>query len=74
MKNNTNKDELAGQLKIYLNKHRHDKNFWSRDLIGIIIKNFCNGRGNFKNSPRGNPRKGARIKRENQARKNGEVE
>ena len=50
-------DNLAAELKEYLNKHRHDKNFWD-SRIGIIIQNFCKARGNFKSSPRGNPRKG----------------
>ena len=69
-----NDKELAAELSKYLTKHLNDPNFWNRTLVGKSIYSFCNKRGNFKNSPRGNPRKGALIKRENQARKNGEVE
>lgn len=51
-------NQLANELNKYLNKHTNDPNFWSRDVIGIKIRKFCEGRGNFKKAPRGNPRKG----------------
>lgn len=60
-----NNNKLADDLKKHLKKHFNDKNFWSRDVIGLIIKDFCEGRGNFKNSPRGNPRKGYNKMMEN---------
>ena len=64
-------EKLYSELKKHLINHKEDKNFWNRDLIGVTIKNFCESRGNFRNSPRGNPAKGARVKRENEAARNG---
>jgi hypothetical protein len=50
--------DFAIELNNYLNKHINDANFWNRNPIGKVIKEFCEGRGNFKNAPRSNPRKG----------------
>ncbi len=52
------KQELAAELCKYLKKHLGDKDFWHRDQIGKHIREFCEHRGNFKASPRGNPSKG----------------
>jgi len=55
---NKHTQNLINELKIYLDKHRNDPNFWNRDPIGKLIKEFCEHRGNFKAAPRGNPKKG----------------
>ena len=68
-------NELAAGLKIFLNNHKNDKNFFSRTQVGKEIEKFCRMRDNFKAAGRGNPSKGGRIKHQNflkeEARKNG---
>lgn len=53
-----NTKKLADDLNNYLNNKKNDPNFWTRDSIGLIIRKFCEVRGNFKKAPSGNPKKG----------------
>lgn len=57
--------ELALELQKFLSKNRNNKYIWSKTKTGRILKNEINKRGNWKNAPRGDPRKGQRIMREN---------
>lgn len=68
------KSTLAAELSEYLNKHRNDKNFWSETEVGKVLEKFLIYRGNFKRSPRGNPRKGFQQQQKNKNMENYEEE
>ena len=62
---NVKDSKLAIELEKFFNDNRYNKYVWSKTKTGKLLKNELNNRGNWKNAPRGNPREGQRIMREN---------
>ena len=46
----------------WFNENNNNKHKWSREKVGSIIRKELQKLGNWKNSPRGNPRLGGKIK------------
>lgn len=50
--------EIAAGLRAWAVKNSSNRNKWSQNSLGITIKEIVKDLGNWKNAPRGNPRKG----------------
>lgn len=49
--------ELAAELNNWFKQIKIKQNFWNRNPVAQVIKENLSKIGNFKNLPRGNPRK-----------------
>ena len=65
------KNELKEALKAWFRAENGEKYQWSRDEVGVFLKNELEKQGHWKALPRGNPKKGKRIGDLKKAIKNG---
>lgn len=65
--------ELAAALLIWFRTIPRNGNEW-RSPVGKVIKQELDKSNNWRNAPRGNPRKGLRVARERKARREGWIE
>jgi hypothetical protein len=49
--------DLAEALKIWFEKHAGNPHLWQTQ-VGAVLRGQLVARGNFKNAPRGNPKRG----------------
>ena len=49
--------DLAREIAEWFERHRGDKGIWQKP-VGRSVREALMRRGNWKNAPRGNPRKG----------------
>lgn len=61
--------EIVKALKQWFKEHADDPNRW-RTPIGRTLKDLLMLTGNWKNAPRGNPKKGFRAMQANQEEQN----
>ena len=57
-----NTEFLAEQIKIWFQKHSNNRNRWNDNEVGRILQAELKNLGNWKGSPRGNPRLGGKMK------------
>lgn len=62
-------EEIVKALKAWFKEHGDDPNRW-RTPIGRTLKELLQITGNWKNAPRGNPKKGFRAMQANQEEQN----
>lgn len=62
--------EIIEKLKIWFTNNQGNIHQWSRNPLGIYLKNELIKAEHWKNCPRGNPRKGGRISYENKCKLN----
>ena len=66
----TNKQKLAEAIRRWGTQAAYDPNRWHRDPIGQAIRDVVSSLGNWRNAPRGNPRKGQEAMRQKQWERN----
>lgn len=64
-----NDKKLSEALAQWFKLNGGNPNIWNKTYTGKLLKNELDALGNWKNARRGNPSKGARVKRENQFRR-----
>jgi hypothetical protein len=68
-----NENELAIEINNWFNTKYDDsnRNFWNRNPVANVIKSNLKRKEHWKYATRGNPAKGGRKKKYNQARRDG---
>jgi len=64
----TNK-KLADDLVEWYSRNRNNPSKWNDNPVGKTIKNILNDSKNWKNAPRGNPRKAYEVSLVNKGKK-----
>lgn len=54
-------ENLGHAITEWWTRNKSDPNKWNRTLVGRAIKSIAIESGNWKNAPRGNPRKAGRT-------------
>lgn len=57
-------NEVANELEKWWVGAVEDRNRWNRGFVGPAIKQIVQLAGNWKNAPRGDPRKGYQVRME----------